>query len=52
MGASVHFIENQGPKLNPIRDQKMIDALHIPDKELDYVMQTIRLVKQELKNIE
>lgn len=51
MGMELNFIEGEGPifgkKLQTNHD---IDQLRVPDPELDlgYVMQTIRLLKQEL----
>ncbi len=53
MGAPLEFQEKKGPVfLNPIRDQKAVDALGIPDPEddLGYVMDTIRILTKELKD--
>jgi len=51
MGAPLDFIEKRGPVFEtPIRDQKAVDALGIPDPEddLGYVMDTIRILTKEL----
>ena len=53
MGAPLEFHENVGPVFpSPIRDQKAVDKLGIPDPEddLGYVMDTIRILTKELKD--
>lgn len=53
MGAPLEFQEKRGPVFpNPIRDQKAVDKLGIPDPEddLGYVMDTIRILTKELKD--
>lgn len=53
MGLSYHVIEQRGPQFEKtIKTEKDIDALRIPDpnEHLDYVLQAIRLVKNELNN--
>jgi len=52
MGVKVEFIENEGPKLSyQINSFKDIEALKIPNPEhsLDFVLETIELVKNEIK---
>lgn len=51
MGLGLYFEQNEGPRFeHPIRDKKNITALRIPDMEheLQYVMDAIKLVRQEL----
>ncbi len=51
MGLGLHFIENEGPKFaKPIRSAADIHRLAVPDmdKELRYVMDTLRLVREKL----
>lgn len=53
MGLGLHFIENEGPKFShPLQTVKDIMNLSIPDveQELAYVMEAIKLTKQELHN--
>jgi len=53
MGAPLEFQEKRGPIFpTPIRDQKAVDNLGIPDPEddLGYVMDTIRILVKELKD--
>ena len=53
MGLGLHFLENEGPKfLRPILTPTDIDNLNFLDIEhkLDYVFNTIKNVKGELKN--
>lgn len=53
MGAPLEFQEKRGPVFpSPIRDQKAVDALGIPDPEddLGYVMDTIRILVKEFKD--
>lgn len=53
MGAPLEFREKQGPVFpSPIRDQAAVDKLGIPDPEddLGYVMDTIRILRKELKD--
>ena len=52
MGAPLAFQEGEGPVFaEPIRDQAALDKLRIPDPDEDtgFVMETIRLLRQELK---
>lgn len=51
MGLGLHFVEGEGPRFTkPLRTAADIAALPIPDPEteLRYVMDAIRLVRQEL----
>ena len=51
MGLGLDFVEGEGPRFaHPVRDEKSISALPIPDPEgeLRYVMDALRLVRQEL----
>ncbi|MBS0358188.1 MAG: uroporphyrinogen decarboxylase [Proteobacteria bacterium] len=51
MGLGLFFTEGEGPQFkNPIRTEKDIKNLHVPDPEteLKYVMDTVRLLKYEL----
>jgi uroporphyrinogen decarboxylase len=50
MGMALSFEENEGPRLEPVRDQAGIDRLRIPDpdEELGYVMEAVRLIRREL----
>lgn len=53
MGMDLEFHEKRGPVLSPvIRDQAGVDHLIIPDPEetMGFVMETIRILRQELKN--
>jgi len=53
MNIEVEMKPNFGPYLpNPIRDQKGVDAVIVPDVnvELDYVMQAIKATKEKLNN--
>ena len=52
MGLNLEFHEGRGPVFtNPIRNQKDVDALIIPDPEatMPFVMETIKLLRAELK---
>jgi uroporphyrinogen decarboxylase len=50
MGMALTFEENEGPRLEPVRDQSAIDRLRVPDpdEELSYVMEAVRLIRREL----
>ncbi|MGH8377962.1 MAG: uroporphyrinogen decarboxylase, partial [Gammaproteobacteria bacterium] len=51
MGLGLHFVEGEGPKFErPVRDRATVDKLGVPDPEQDlrYVLDTLRLVRQEL----
>ena len=51
MGLGLYFIEGEGPRFkNPIRDEKQIKALGVPDPEddLGYVMEAVRTIRREL----
>src|SRR5512140_494817 len=50
MGLTLTFEENEGPRLEPVRDQAGIDRLRVPDpdEELGYVMEAVRLIRREL----
>ena len=50
MGLGLRFEAGEGPVFErPLRDAASIEALQVPDmQDLDYVMQTLKLVKQEL----
>ena len=51
MGLDLHFETGEGPRFSsPTRDKHAIDALKRidPSEDLHYVLETIRLVKQEL----
>ncbi len=53
MGMELEFRDKQGPVFpSPVRDQKAVDSLRIPDPEgdLGYVMDTIRILRRELEN--
>jgi len=53
MGAPLEFQEKRGPVFpSPIRDQRAVDKLGIPDPEEDlgYVMDTVRILIKELKD--
>lgn len=53
MGLDLYFIEGEGPKFRrPLRNAADIEQLQLPEIEtqLQYVMQTIDLVKKELAN--
>jgi uroporphyrinogen decarboxylase len=53
MGLGLHFTEGEGPKFtNPIRTAADIEQLPIPDPEteLRYVIDAVRLIRNELKN--
>lgn len=53
MGLDLHFAEGEGPIFNnPIRNAHDVQRLKTPDveKDLDYVMQAIKLAKRELNN--
>jgi len=52
MGMNLEFHEGRGPVFtDPIRNQKDVDALIIPDPEatMPFVMETIKLLRAELK---
>jgi uroporphyrinogen decarboxylase len=47
----LHFTEGEGPRFNnPLRDEKQIQALGVPDPEteLRYVMDAVRAIRREL----
>ncbi|NHZ69909.1 MAG: uroporphyrinogen decarboxylase [Thermotogales bacterium] len=51
MGLGLHFAEGEGPRFErPIRDEKQIAALGVPDPEteLRYVMDAVRTIRREL----
>ncbi|MGH8402604.1 MAG: uroporphyrinogen decarboxylase family protein, partial [Gammaproteobacteria bacterium] len=51
MGLGLHFVEGEGPRFErPVRDRATVDKLGVPDPEQDlrYVLDTLRLVRQEL----
>lgn len=51
MGLGLYFETGEGPRFErPIRDGKAIDAIGVPDpeQELRYVMDAVRLIRQEL----
>ena len=51
MGMQLEFVENGGPRFTaPVRDEKAVCALRFPAPEegLDYVLESIRLVRNEL----
>src|SRR5574340_1649030 len=51
MGLGLHFIEGEGPAFErPVRDVAAVVKLGVPDPEQDlrYVLDTVRLVRQEL----
>src|SRR5436305_5626369 len=50
MGMALTFEENEGPRLEPVRDQAGIDRLRVPDAdaELPYVMEAVRLIRRAL----
>lgn len=51
MGLGLYFSEGEGPRFEkPVRDQKTIDQLYVPDmgSDLAYVMDAARLIRQEM----
>jgi len=51
MGLGLYFAENEGPRFSdPVRSGQAIEALSVPDPEaeLGYVMDAVRLIRQEL----
>jgi uroporphyrinogen decarboxylase len=51
MGLGLYFVEGEGPRFErPIRDEKQIKALGVPDPETDlrYVMDAVRTIRREL----
>ena len=51
MGLGLYFAEGEGPRFErPIRDEKQIEALGVPDpeSELRYVMDAVRTIRREL----
>lgn len=51
MGLGLHFVEGEGPAFeHPLRDAAAIAKLGVPDpeKDLRYVLDTVRLVRREL----
>ncbi len=50
MGMTLTFEENEGPRLEPVRDEAGIARLRVPDpdEELSYVMDAIRLIRRAL----
>ena len=52
MGLGLYFTEGEGPRFErPVRTKHDIDALGVPDPEgeLRYVMDAVRLIRQELR---
>jgi len=52
MGMGLKFYEGRGPVLrNPVSDRAAVDRLLLPDPEekLDFVMETIRIIRNELE---
>ncbi|MBI5409710.1 MAG: uroporphyrinogen decarboxylase [Nitrospirae bacterium] len=53
MGMKLEFFEKRGPVLSPaVRDENTVKKLSVPDPEdrMRFVMDTIRLLRKELKN--
>jgi uroporphyrinogen decarboxylase len=53
MGLGLYFAEGEGPRFqNPVRDEKQIQALGVPDPEteLRYVMDAVRTIRRELND--
>jgi uroporphyrinogen decarboxylase len=51
MGLGLHFVEGEGPAFeHPVRDAAAVAKLGVPDPEteLKYVMDAVRLIRQEL----
>ena len=50
MGLGLHFVEGEGPKFErPLRDEKAIRALAVPDmEELRYVFDAVALIRETL----
>jgi uroporphyrinogen decarboxylase len=50
MGLALTFEDNEGPRLEPVRDEAGIARLRVPDAdgELGYVMDAVRLIRREL----
>ena len=51
MGLGLHFVEGEGPSFeHPVRDTAAVSKLGVPDpeKELTYVLDTVRLIRKEL----
>lgn len=51
MGLGLYFTEGEGPRFaRPVRSEDAIARLHVPDpeRELRYVLDTVRLVQREL----
>ncbi|VAW80863.1 Uroporphyrinogen III decarboxylase [hydrothermal vent metagenome] len=51
MGLGLYFTEGEGPRFkNPVRSEKDIDQLPIPDpeQELKYVIDAVRVIRREL----
>ncbi|MCP3870373.1 MAG: uroporphyrinogen decarboxylase [Gammaproteobacteria bacterium] len=51
MGLGLYFSEGEGPRFrNPVRDERGIKALGVPDPEQDlgYVMDAVRTIRREL----
>ncbi|RMD78814.1 MAG: uroporphyrinogen decarboxylase, partial [Gammaproteobacteria bacterium] len=51
MGLALHFAEGEGPRFpHPVRDRADVEALRLPDPERDlaYVLDTVRLARREL----
>jgi uroporphyrinogen decarboxylase len=50
MGLGLHFVEGEGPKFErPLRDEKAIRALDVPDLEkLRYVFDAVALIRESL----
>jgi uroporphyrinogen decarboxylase len=50
MGMALSFEENEGPRLEPVRDAAGVARLRVPDadEELGYVMEAVRLCRRAL----
>lgn len=49
MGLGLYFVEGEGPCFaRPVRNIQAIDSLPIPTGELSYVMDAVRLIRQEM----
>jgi uroporphyrinogen decarboxylase len=50
MGLALSFEENEGPRLEPVRDEAGVQRLRVPDadEELGYVMEAVRLIRRAL----
>ncbi len=50
LGVKVAFLEGEGPRLDPIEDEKQIEALCYSQKTIAPVFETLRRVKPQLKD--